>query len=71
MKKVFSGSVFNLRIFTRCNTDQLVDKFNNAVEKYNQSKLAGISSHSPSVNLEFLSVINEQRDERGHLPHWY
>ena len=34
--------------------DQLVNKFNNAVETLDQSKLIQISSDGPSVNLKFL-----------------
>ena len=47
--------------------DQLVNKFNNAVETLDQSKLIQISSDGPSVNLKFLSIINEQYDEGDHL----
>ena len=42
--------------------DQLVAKFNNAVEALDQSKLIQISLDGLSVNLKFLSIINEQRE---------
>ena len=37
---------------------QLVNKFNNAVETPDQSKLVQISSDGPSVNLKFLNIMN-------------
>ena len=42
--------------------DQLVAKFNNAIEALDQSKLIQISLDGLSVNLKFLSIINEQRE---------
>ena len=48
--------------------DQLVNKFNSAVETLDQSKLIQIFSDGPSENLKFLSIIHEQRDKGDHLP---
>ena len=42
---------------------QLVNKFNNAVETPDQSKLVQISSDGPSVNLKFLNIMNSMTKE--------
>ena len=42
---------------------QLVNKFNNAVETPDQSKLIQISSDGPSVNLKFLNIMNSMTKE--------
>ena len=38
------------------------------METPDQSKLIQIFSDGPSVDLTFLSITNEQHDERDHLP---
>ena len=47
--------------------DQLVNKFNSAVETLDQSKLIQIFSDGPSGNLKSLSIIHEQRDKGDQL----
>ena len=42
---------------------QLVNKFNNAVETPDQSKLVQISSDGPSVNVKFLNIMNSMTKE--------
>ena len=69
IKKACSGSVYSLWVLQGAKVKQSVNKFNNAVETLDQSKLIQISSDGPSVNdLKFLSIINGQHDEGDHLP---
>ena len=53
IKKAFSDSVFNLRIFTR-GKSWSIEKFN-AVETLDQSELIQVLD-GPSVNLKFYKV---------------
>ena len=63
-KKLVVIRYLNSEFLQGAKADQLVDKFNNAVETLNQSKLTQISSDGPSVNLKFLSIINDEGDHR-------
>ena len=65
-KKLVVIRYLNSEFLQGAKADQLVDKFNNAVETLNQSKLTQISSDGPSVNLKFLSIVNDEGDHRPH-----
>ena len=69
IKKAFSDSVYTLWVLQGAKVKQLVNKFNNAVETLDQSKLIQISSEALSVNLKFYKWTAWRR--RSSVAHWY
>ena len=66
-KKLVENHYLTSEFLQGAKAEQLVEKYN-ASSMLDQSKLVQISSDGPNVNLKFLQIIKDRREELDHLP---